>query len=103
MTQAMLRSSWALPAPPFVHDCFTHRGLRHVHSLEEWLHDHCEIFPRVVSPTLNQLVSHLLREANGARVRGSPSLLSLCAVSCSAVELDGVLPWSEITLQRNLH
>lgn len=42
-----------------------YRGLWHVHFLKERLHDHCKIFPRVVTPTLNQLVSPLLQEEGG--------------------------------------
>lgn len=83
VTQMALRNSWALsssPPAPFIHDArFLYRGLWQVHVFEEWLHDHCKIFPRVESPTLNHMVSPLLQEAKGTAVRGLPaSAWSVC-------------------------
>lgn len=101
ITQVTLRNSWTpsarRPARHLSTVCFTYRGLWHVHFFKEWLDDHCEILPCVVSPTLNQLVSRLLREAQGTGVRGSPRPLGLCATSFSATGLDGVRPGSEAT------
>lgn len=67
------------PCLPFLHGaCFLYRGLWHVHSFEERLHNHRKIFPRVVSPTLNQLVRPLLQEANGMGSGLAAPAPSLC-------------------------
>lgn len=67
-----------------------YRGHGHVHFFEERLHDHCKIFPGVVTPTLDQLVSPLLQEEGSRGSGGSLHLSGLCVESFFTREFNTV-------------